>query len=359
MTYLAMLTFWSGNVRYTPLAPADPTSVGRYVLLGRLGAGGMGTVYLGRDGAGGMVAVKLLHERLAQDPEFLARFAAEATAASRVAGFCTAQVIEAVTRRQQPYLVTEFVDGPSLQQVLACEATLSGSHVEALAVGVAAALTAIHAAGVVHRDLKPSNVMLSGFGPKVIDFGVARALDATANHTAPSMVVGTLGWMAPEQVQGMVTAASDVFVWGLLVARAGTRWRPTADLRITPPSADDLAALPTNLAKVVTAALHPDPRHRPAAQELLLRLCGSADLGPVRTATAVLSRPWAAPYPTATGGPGSRSRAGAPPPLRAWPRARHGGFRHRPGSFPRRPPPGPHCPAAGPGTDASGCCCRW
>jgi eukaryotic-like serine/threonine-protein kinase len=298
------------NVSCTPLTRVDPTSVGRYALLGRLGAGGMGTVYLGRDSTGSTVAVKLLHKRLARDPEFLARFAAEAAAARRVAGFCTARVIEADVRGRRPYLVTEYVDGPSLHDVLISGGPLPGSHVEALAVGVAAALTAIHAAGVIHRDLKPSNVMLSGFGPKVIDFGVARALDATAGPTESGVVVGSPGWMAPEQLHGMATAASDVYVWGLLVARAGTRWRPEAELRVTRPASSDLAMLPANLATLVTAALHPDPRHRPSARELLLRLCGSTDPEPVRTATAVLTRPGNPPYSSIASSPAARRRGG-------------------------------------------------
>jgi eukaryotic-like serine/threonine-protein kinase len=288
-----------------PLTATDPTSVDGYKLLGRLGAGGMGTVYLAKDlkdTAGEAVAIKVLHPPLAADPQFLARFASEAAAAARVAGFCTAKVLHADVSASPPYLVTEYVPGPTLDDVLA-GGPLPASDVEALAVGVAAALTAIHAAGLTHRDLKPSNVLLSRIGPKVIDFGIARALNSNGDRTESGMLFGTLGWLAPEQLYGQSTQASDVFVWGLLIARAGTGWRPAPELRVSVPAAADLKALPATLAGTVTAALNMDPAHRPSARALLLRLCGSAEAGPVRTATKVLSRPWATPYPTLLGPP--------------------------------------------------------
>jgi hypothetical protein len=288
-----------------PLTSADPASVGGFQLLGRLGAGGMGTVYLARDlTRDEEVAVKVLHPHLAANAQFLARFASEATAAARVAGFCTAKVLHADVNASPPYLVTEYVPGPTLDEVLAGGGPLPASDVEALAVGVAAALTAIHAAGITHRDLKPSNVLLSRLGPKVIDFGIARALNASGEHTETGLLFGTLGWLAPEQLYGQSTQASDVFVWGLLIARAGTGWRPPAELRVSLPTAADLDALPATLAGAVKAALNLDPANRPSARDLLLRLCGSAEAGPVRTATKVLSRPWAAPYPTRLALPG-------------------------------------------------------
>jgi eukaryotic-like serine/threonine-protein kinase len=311
-----------------PLTATDPTSVGGYKLLGRLGAGGMGTVYLAKDSTGEDVAIKVLHPRLAADPQFLARFAGEAAAAARVAGFCTARVLHADVGASPPYLVTEYVPGPTLDDVLA-GGPLPASDVEALAVGVAAALTAIHAAGLTHRDLKPSNVLLSRLGPKVIDFGIARALNANGDRTESGMLFGTMGWLAPEQLYGQSTQASDVFVWGLLIARAGTGWQPEPELRVTVPAAADIKALPATLAGAVTAALNPDPESRPSARELLLRLCGSAEAGPVRTATKVLSRPWAAPYPTRVAPPGSH-------PYPAYPAVFH---------YPPRPGPSPvHVP---------------
>src|SRR5574341_1955390 len=163
-----------------PLERGDPTAVGPYLLEGRLGAGGMGTVYFGRSQRDGKpVAVKLVRSDLAGDTAFRARFRAEVEAARRVAGSCTARVLDADPDSQRPYLVTEYVDGIPLDQAIARDGPLPPSSLEGFGVGVAVALTAIHAAGIVHRDLKPSNVLLSAFGPKVIDFGIARALDGT------------------------------------------------------------------------------------------------------------------------------------------------------------------------------------
>jgi hypothetical protein len=299
-----------------PLQQADPMTVGGYTLLGRLGSGGMGTVYLAKGAAGEEVAIKVLHARLSASPQFLARFADEAAAAARVAGFCTAKVLHADVHARPPYLVTEYVAGPTLDAVLAGGKPLPASEVEALAVGVAAALTAIHAAGLAHRDLKPSNVLLSRVGPKVIDFGIARALDMTGDRTETGMLFGTLGWLAPEQLYGQSTQASDVFVWGLLITRAGTGWRPAAELQVSVPSDAEIGKLPRSLAAAVTTALSLEPAARPSARDLLLRLCGSTEAGPVRTATKVLSRPWATPYPTTLGYP-----TGAAGPAAAYPAA--------------------------------------
>ena len=227
---------------------------------------------------------------------------------------------------------------------------------------MAAALTAIHAAGVVHRDLKPSNVLLSAFGPKVIDFGVAKARDATA-HTEAGLVFGTLGWMAPEQLHGKATPASDVYVWGLLIAHAGTGWQPGS----AAPGAG-LGGLPRPLAELVAEALNPDPARRPAARDLLLRLCGSAAPAQVRTATAVLTRPWdpaytqapaAAQHPGAEGAaaarfPGAAPRApqgaGTPPPHGApslpWLPARRPPVFRRPPAYRRQAPVPGRAPVA-------------
>jgi len=195
------------------LAPGDPERVGPYRILGRLGAGGAGTVFLGRASDGPRVAVKVLRPELAGDPAFLRMFRHEVGAARRVVGFCTARVLDADISGPLPYLVTEYVEGVRLDRAVAASGRLSVSDLEGLAVGMAAALTAIHGAGVVHRDLKPSNVLLSYLGPKVIDFGIARALDASAS-TATGKLMGSPGWMAPEQfAQRPVTAAVDIFVW--------------------------------------------------------------------------------------------------------------------------------------------------
>jgi len=187
--------------------PGDPEHVGPYQILERLGAGGMGTVFLGRRGDEPPVAVKVLRPELAGDPSFLRLFRHEVAAARRVVGFCTARVLDAEVTGPLPYLVTEYVQGVRLDRAIAGSGRLSATDLEGLAVGMAAALAAIHGAGVVHRDLKPSNVLLSYFGPKVIDFGIARALDASAT-TASARLMGSPGWMAPEQfTQRPVTAA--------------------------------------------------------------------------------------------------------------------------------------------------------
>jgi serine/threonine protein kinase len=156
----------------------DPERVGAYQVLGRLGAGGMGTVFLARCGDGPPVAVKVLRPELARNPSFLRMFRHEVDAARRVVGFCTARVLDADLSGPLPYLVTEYVEGVRLDRAVAGSGGLAATDLEGLAVSMAAALTAIHGAGVVHRDLKPSNVLLSYFGPKVIDFGIARAMDA-------------------------------------------------------------------------------------------------------------------------------------------------------------------------------------
>ena len=180
----------AGPRRAAPLGPGDPEWVGPYQLLGRLGAGGMGTVFLGRGDDGEPVAVKVLRPELAGDPSFLRMFRHEVAAARRVVGFCTARVIDAELSGELPYLVTEYVDGVRLDRAIAASGRLAATDLAGLAVGMAAALTAIHGAGVVHRDLKPSNVLLSYFGPKVIDFGIARALDASATSTATGKLMG-------------------------------------------------------------------------------------------------------------------------------------------------------------------------
>src|ERR671914_1529531 len=192
----------------TPLLPGDPERLGAYELTGRLGEGGQGMVFLGTapaddpgDGGPGVpVAVKLLHARLSTDAKARSRFAAEVAVAQRVAPFCTAPILDADVEGDTPYIVSEYIDGPSLQDVVSRQGPRTGTALHRLAVGTITALTAIHQAGVVHRDLKPSNVLLAADGPRVIDFGIARALDATG--TLSSTAIGTPAYMAPEQISG-------------------------------------------------------------------------------------------------------------------------------------------------------------
>jgi hypothetical protein len=258
----------------------------------------MGTVYLATGADGRDVALKVINPALHGDPQFSARFAAEAAAASRVAGFCTARVLDVALDGPVPHLVTEYVAGPSLHDYATAHGPLAG-QVEAVAVGVAAALTAIHAVGLVHADLSPRNVLLSPFGPKVIDFGVARLL----GHAASGPLFGTPGWLAPEQVRGGAPSqASDVFTWGLLVAWAGTGRMPFGGAapgsagpddpgrsgRVAALGADpDLAGLDPGLADVVRRALRADPAARPTARQVLLALVGQDDPAAAQVAATV------------------------------------------------------------------------
>ncbi|MFC6885869.1 MULTISPECIES: serine/threonine-protein kinase [Actinomadura] len=270
-----------------PLASGDPASIGPYVLLGGLGQGGMGAVYLAADGAGRRVAVKVVRSELAADPAYRARFHDEVRHARRVASFCTAAVLDHGEDAGRPYLVTEYVDGAPLSDHIGEHGALPAGTLHGVAVGVAAALTAIHSAGLVHRDLKPANVLLSISGPRVIDFGIARGVGEGSGHTGSGVVVGSPGWISPEQVRtGEVTPASDVFAWGCLVGFAGIGRHPfdgadpraTSDPLVMAYRAQerlyDLGDLAEPLRTLVARALSPDPRARPAAQDLLLALVG-------------------------------------------------------------------------------------
>jgi eukaryotic-like serine/threonine-protein kinase len=264
-----------------PLGPRDPTMIGSYAVIARLGAGGMGTVYLCRSSAGRNVAVKVIKPELAVDPMFRRRFADEVDAARRVAPFCTAQVLDADPSARLPYLVTEYIEGERLDRAVGERGALPLSALQGVAVGVASALTAIHGAGIIHRDLKPSNVLLSYSGPRVIDFGIARSVAMSEGLTRSGSVLGSAGWMAPEQVLGgRVGPSADVFAWGLLVAWAGTNRHPYGD----GPSFDvayrvatgypDLDGVPAALRSLVAAALTKDAARRPSAERLLLALLG-------------------------------------------------------------------------------------
>ena len=262
------------------------------------------------------MAVKVLRPELAGDPSFLRMFRHEVAAARRVVGFCTARVLGADISGPLPYLVTEYVEGVRLDRAIAASGRLSATDLEGLAVGMAAALTAIHGAGVVHRDLKPSNVLLSYFGPKVIDFGIARALDASAS-TATGKLMGSPGWMAPEQfAQQPVTAAVDIFVWGSLVTYAGTGRRPFGQgtvveivhrIRHEPP---DLEGLEGRLRALVEGCMAKQPEERPTAKAVLLELLGDhGDTDPQTAASQRVQQSWAPPVATI-----QASAAAAPPP---------------------------------------------
>ncbi|GHD47558.1 serine/threonine-protein kinase [Streptomyces galbus] len=268
------------------LGPGDPQRIGGYRLLGRLGAGGMGQVYLARSDRGRTVAVKLVRADLAAREEFRARFRQEVRNAQRVGGYWTAPVLDADTEAPVPWVATGYVAGPSLEQVVGRDhGPLPERSVRILAAGLAHALTNIHAAGIVHRDLKPSNVMVTIEGPRVIDFGVARALETsgapgTDGLTRTGAVIGSPGFMAPEQVRGeRITPASDVFCLGSVLAYAATGTPPfgSADsgahalmYRIAE-GEPDLTGLPEGLADLVRACLRKDPAARPTLEWILER----------------------------------------------------------------------------------------
>lgn len=183
------------------LRAGDPQRIGELTLVGRLGAGGMGVVYLAQGPDGRLVAVKRLREELASDGGFRARFRREAATLLRVQGACTARVLAVEAEAGTPYVVMEYVQGPTLSEYVGEHGPLQGDMARLFAVGLAEALVAVHRAGIVHRDLKPGNVLLAEQGPKVIDFGIAQAADATA-LTRTGVAVGTVGYMAPEQLRG-------------------------------------------------------------------------------------------------------------------------------------------------------------
>ncbi|WKU05338.1 protein kinase [Micromonospora sp. HUAS LYJ1] len=282
--------------RVSPLTSADPACLGDYQLVGRLGVGGMGVVYLAEDDDGRHAAVKLIQPALAADPEFSGRFRSEVERARQVPSFCTAEYLDADLEHDPPYLVVEYVDGPSLEEVVNERGPLLGGALHSLAVGVATALTGIHGAGVIHRDLKPGNVLLPRSGPKVIDFGLARAFVTTSRFTSTDMRVGTVAYMAPERFAEdpdvPISAAADVFAWGCVITYAGTARTP---FRGDSPSATAariltqeprLDGVPEPLRRIVGLALAKEPDDRPTAPQLLAMLLGEQ------------------PVPEATCGPG-------------------------------------------------------
>ena len=288
-----------------PLLQTDPSQVGRYRLVARLGAGGMGVVYLAVAPDGQQVAVKVLRPELADNPEFRVRFGREVTMLTRVQGVCTVRVIEADTQAPKPFLVTEYADGPSLSEYVDTRGPLDAGMLYGLATGLAEALAAIHAAGIVHRDLKPSNVVLTADGPKVIDFGIAQALD-TASLTRTGITVGSAGYMAPEQITGKAGTAADIFTWAVTIAYAASgqspfgTGAPDAILYRIMHAAPDISAVPPGLHPLVEAAVAKDPQARPTAQQLLSQLTHTAarpSAGYDNPTQIVLAQTW---HPSAT-----------------------------------------------------------
>ncbi|WP_217707145.1 serine/threonine-protein kinase [Nonomuraea rhodomycinica] len=299
------------------LNPGDPATLGGYEIKGRLGEGGQGVVYLGEDREGGRVAVKWLRPHLAGDAVAAERFAREAAAARRVAPFCTAKVLATGVHDERPYIVSEYVDGPSLQEAVARDGPRTDAALHRLAIGTVTALAAIHQAGIVHRDLSPGNVLLGADGPRVIDFGIARALDATSTIT--SMPVGTPAFMAPEQILAQaVGPAADMFAWGSTILFAASGAGPFAASSVptiiqrvlyTEP---DLTPLAEPLRELVAACLAKDPARRPTAEQVIMRLLqspSSAEAPELEQAAAVVNAgPPVPPLP----GPPESSRPPGP-----------------------------------------------
>ncbi|MEU3491714.1 serine/threonine protein kinase [Streptomyces massasporeus] len=265
--------------RVQPVQQGDPPRVGPYRVVGRIGSGGMGTVYAALSAGGERMAVKVVHPAQAADEEFRARFRREVQLSQRVTGPCLVPVVDADPDAPAPWLAATFVPGPTLNQYVAVGGPLAGARLYALAAGTAAALSAVHEAGVVHRDVKPQNVILAPSGPMVLDFGIAHALDGTS-VTRTGVMTGTPGWISPEHYRtGTVGPEGDVFAWGALIAYAATGRLPFGSgaaeavaFRIL--SAEpDLDGIGDDLRQLVERALSKEPSGRPPASELA-RVCG-------------------------------------------------------------------------------------
>ncbi|MER7582756.1 protein kinase [Kitasatospora sp. NPDC097691] len=260
---------------FQELTADDPREVGGHLLYARLGAGGMGRVYLSYTPGGRPVALKVVRPELAEDPEFRARFAQEVASARRIHGLFTAQVVDAGVDAATPWLATTYVPGPSLQQVVQRFGPLPERTVLLLMAGIAEALQAIHATGVVHRDLKPGNVLIASDGPRVIDFGIARAADASA-LTGTGLRIGSPAYMAPEQAMGRAaTPATDVYALGALAVHVAGGTPPFGDgpdpaaLYRTVHEDPDLGRVPESLCELLLHCLAKRPEDRPTTAEVI------------------------------------------------------------------------------------------
>lgn len=346
--------------------------MGGYRLAAVLGSGGMGKVYLSYTPGGRPVALKVIRSEFSGDPEFRRRFQQEVHAAQRVQGLYTAPVIDFDTDGPQPWLATAYVPGPSLAHAVSQHGALPPRTVLLLTVGVAEALHVIHAAGIVHRDLKPANVLLATDGPRVIDFGIARAADSTA-LTGTGVSIGTPAFMAPEQATtGTVTQASDIFALGQIAAFAGMGASaygdgPTHALLYRIVHEDpDLGRLPAELRPLVGRCLSRDPAGRPSLAEIIEQ-CHALSPDPLRqgedwlpqTLAGALTERRQLPEPARTPPPTEPSPAVAPTPTAHSPHVPPAGFgpayaptQTAPGGAhvppPQPAPGGPHLPPTPP-----------
>ncbi|MBF6330440.1 serine/threonine-protein kinase [Nocardia transvalensis] len=260
----------------TRLAPGDPSRIGRYRVLGQLGAGGMGRVLLGVGPDGRLVAIKQVHPHLVEETDFLPRFRREVQTSARVSGAFTAAVVDSDVDSESPWLASVFVPGLPLDRAVELSGPLAPGQIRTLAVGLAAALQAIHGVGLIHRDLKPANVILADDGPRVIDFGIARAVDERSDLTHTGSIIGSPAFMSPEQAQSEpLTPASDIFSLGAVLAMAALGKSPFAggsmpltlyNIVHTEP---DLSGLPPEIRELVEPCLHKDPHARPTPEQIL------------------------------------------------------------------------------------------
>jgi serine/threonine protein kinase len=259
-----------------PLSANDPRMIGEFRLHAQLGAGGMGQVYLGFSPAGRAVAVKVIHQQFARDQEFLRRFSHEVAAASAVGGMYTAPVVDYDLTSAAPWLATAYVPGPTLATFISKHGALPETALWRLAAGLAEALRAVHAKGLIHRDLKPANVLLADSGPHVIDFGISRASSSMTQLTSAGMAIGTPGYMSPEQAQVQtVGPPSDMFSLGCVLAFAAagsppfTGDNPASILYRIVSAEPDLGAVPPTFRQVVQACLKKNPAERPTPSQLI------------------------------------------------------------------------------------------
>ena len=279
---------------YAGLQPEDPREIGPYRLLGQLGSGGMGQVFLGMSAGGRPIAVKIIRTELATDPDFRARFRREVAAAQKVSGLFTALVVDADLDCPMPWLATAYVAGPSLTEAVRGHGPLPVRSLLGLTAGLAEGLSAIHAAGVVHRDLKPSNVLLAEDGPRVIDFGISEAAEASVAAGA-NVTIGSPGYMSPEQVLGAaIGPASDMFSLGAVLTFAATGQGPfgtgsnAALMYRLVNSPAGLGDVPAELRSLVGSCLAKYPGDRPTARELLAEV-GALQPAPGWLAESIMS----------------------------------------------------------------------